>query len=190
MDSSFISDEELPRLLATTLHYYDPCRAAKLRNSYRSNKLSCFTDALCSETLICRYRLATAHRNKSPCQQKNTENSPQTNSGGLFGKRLNFNEYEGFGDRVRAASPEKLRKIIGGGLWWVPLYELSLTSLEWNRVDLERQTAWLDQTRNGTPRGVPLNSDTVAVLEGQVGQGNLATYGRLGPTTDNEIRIK
>lgn len=44
-----------------------------------------------------------------------------------------------------------------------------ITGLEWNRVDLERRTAWLDQTKNGTPRGVPLNADAVAVLEGQVG---------------------
>jgi integrase len=40
-----------------------------------------------------------------------------------------------------------------------------ITGLEWNRVDLERRTAWLNQTKNGTPRGVPLNRDAVAVLE-------------------------
>jgi len=45
-----------------------------------------------------------------------------------------------------------------------------ITGLEWNQVDLERQTAWLDQTKNGTPRGVLLNNDAVAVLERQVGQ--------------------
>ncbi len=45
-----------------------------------------------------------------------------------------------------------------------------ITGLEWCRVDLERQTAWLDRTKNGTPRGVPLNGDAVAVLEEQVGQ--------------------
>ncbi|MDP2197048.1 MAG: tyrosine-type recombinase/integrase, partial [Sulfurimicrobium sp.] len=42
-----------------------------------------------------------------------------------------------------------------------------ISGLEWNRVDLERHTAWLNQTNNGTPRGVPLNSDAVAVLEEQ-----------------------
>ena len=31
-----------------------------------------------------------------------------------------------------------------------------ITGLEWDRVDLQRKTAWLDQTKNGTPRGVPL----------------------------------
>ena len=45
-----------------------------------------------------------------------------------------------------------------------------ITGLEWGRVDLVRRTAWLNQTKNGTPRGVPLNSDAVAVLEGEVGK--------------------
>jgi integrase len=44
-----------------------------------------------------------------------------------------------------------------------------VTGLEWNRVDLSRSTAWLDQTKNGTPRGVPLNHDALRVLEEQVG---------------------
>src|ERR1019366_1252080 len=45
-----------------------------------------------------------------------------------------------------------------------------ITGLEWNRVDLERRTAWLDHTKNGTPRGVPLNRDAVSVLEEQQGK--------------------
>lgn len=45
-----------------------------------------------------------------------------------------------------------------------------ITGLEWTRVDLERQTAWLDQTKNGMPRGVPLNRDAVTVLEGERGK--------------------
>ena len=44
-----------------------------------------------------------------------------------------------------------------------------ITGLEWNRVDLERQTAWLNQTKNGTPRGVPLNMDAITVLREQKG---------------------
>lgn len=43
-----------------------------------------------------------------------------------------------------------------------------ITGLEWNRVDLQRRTAWLDQTKNGTPRGVPLNHDAIAVLREQL----------------------
>ena len=45
-----------------------------------------------------------------------------------------------------------------------------VADLEWDRVDLARGTAWLDQTKNGTPRGVPLNSDAVAALESVRGQ--------------------
>lgn len=45
-----------------------------------------------------------------------------------------------------------------------------ITGLEWNRVDLKRNTAWLNQTKNGIPRGVPLNHDAVIVLEEQLGK--------------------
>lgn len=45
-----------------------------------------------------------------------------------------------------------------------------ITGLEWERVDLARQTAWLNQTKNGTPRGVPLNRDALTVLEAQRGK--------------------
>lgn len=45
-----------------------------------------------------------------------------------------------------------------------------ITGLEWNRVDLTRRTAWLNHTKNGTPRGVPLNHDAVTVLEEQIGK--------------------
>jgi integrase len=45
-----------------------------------------------------------------------------------------------------------------------------IASLEWGRGDLPRKTAWLDQTKNGTPRGVPLNRDTVIVLKEQLGK--------------------
>ncbi len=44
-----------------------------------------------------------------------------------------------------------------------------IVHLDWKRFDLKRGTAWLDQTKNGTPRGVPLNRDALAVLEGRVG---------------------
>lgn len=45
-----------------------------------------------------------------------------------------------------------------------------ITGLEWSRVDLERQTIWLNQTKNGTPRGVPLNRDALILLEQQQGK--------------------
>ncbi len=45
-----------------------------------------------------------------------------------------------------------------------------ITGLEWGRVDLARKTAWLNRTKNGTPRGVPLNRDAVAILVSVKGQ--------------------
>jgi integrase len=45
-----------------------------------------------------------------------------------------------------------------------------ITGLEWSRVDLERGTAWLNRTKNGTPRGVPLNAEAVSVLKAQRGR--------------------
>ena len=45
-----------------------------------------------------------------------------------------------------------------------------ITGLEWCRVDLDRKTAWLNQTKNGVPRGVPLNEDAIEVLKGQIGK--------------------
>jgi integrase len=45
-----------------------------------------------------------------------------------------------------------------------------ILGLEWNRVDLNRETAWLNQTKNGTPRGVPLNKSAINVLQEQVGK--------------------
>ena len=45
-----------------------------------------------------------------------------------------------------------------------------ITGLEWCRVDLQRRTAWLNQTKNGTPRGVPLNEDAIEVLREQIGK--------------------
>ena len=49
-----------------------------------------------------------------------------------------------------------------------------ITGLEWSRVDLARQVAWLNRTKNGSPRGVPLNLDAVQVLREQ--QGKHARY--------------
>jgi integrase len=45
-----------------------------------------------------------------------------------------------------------------------------IARLEWKRVDLQRKTAWLNHTKNGTPRGVPLNRDAVDVLVEQRGK--------------------
>ncbi len=71
-------------------------------------------------------------------------------------------------DRLIAVAPDHLAALIRFALA-TGCRAREITGLEWNRVDLERQTAWLNQTKNGTPRGLPLNQDAVAVLEEQKG---------------------
>ncbi len=55
-----------------------------------------------------------------------------------------------------------------------------IMGLEWERVDLARNTAWLNQTKNGTPRGVPLNVDAVQVLREQIGKHPRFCFTHLG----------
>jgi integrase len=71
--------------------------------------------------------------------------------------------------RLIAVSPRHLAALIRFALA-TGCRAREITGLEWSRVDLGRRTAWLDQTKNGTPRGVPLNADAVAVLEEQRGK--------------------
>lgn len=58
--------------------------------------------------------------------------------------------------------------------WLEPLVRLAfetamrrgeLLSLQWENVDLKRQTAFLPDTKNGDPRDVPLSSRAVAILK-------------------------
>lgn len=75
----------------------------------------------------------------------------------------------GEADRLILACPPHLVAIVRFALA-TGCRASEITGLEWNRVDLDRRTAWLNRTKNGTPRGVPLNRDAVAVLEGQRGK--------------------
>jgi integrase len=72
-------------------------------------------------------------------------------------------------ERLLAESPPHLVALIRFALA-TGCRAREITGLEWNRVDLARQTCWLNQTKNGTPRGVPLNVDAVKVLEWQQGK--------------------
>lgn len=67
-------------------------------------------------------------------------------------------------ERLIAAAPTHLASLIRFALA-TGCRAREITGLEWNRVDLQRRTAWLNRTKNGTPRGVPLNVDAVAVLQ-------------------------
>jgi integrase len=72
-------------------------------------------------------------------------------------------------DRLIAACPAHLAALVQFALA-TGCRAREITGLEWARVDLSRRTAWLNQTKNGTPRGVPLNCDAVTILEAQVGK--------------------
>lgn len=72
-------------------------------------------------------------------------------------------------DRLIAVCPQHLAALVRFALA-TGCRAREITGLEWNRVGLERRTAWLNQTKNGTPRGVPLNHDAVVVLEEQLGK--------------------
>ena len=72
-------------------------------------------------------------------------------------------------DRLIGVSPPHLASLIRFALA-TGCRASEITGLEWSRVDLQRGTAWLNQTKNGTPRGVPLNVDAVAVLTEQLGK--------------------
>lgn len=72
-------------------------------------------------------------------------------------------------DRLIAVCPSHLAAIVRFALA-TGCRAREITGLEWNRVDLKRETAWLNQTKNGTPRGVPLNGDAVAALDGERGK--------------------
>jgi integrase len=69
-------------------------------------------------------------------------------------------------DRLIAAAASHLKALIRFALA-TGCRAREITGLEWNRVDLKRGTAWLDRTKNGAPRGFPLNRDAVAVLEAE-----------------------
>ena len=72
-------------------------------------------------------------------------------------------------DRLLMACPSHLAAIVRYALA-TGCRAREITGLEWSRVDLARETAWIDETKNGTPRGVPLNRDAIAVLEGERGK--------------------
>jgi integrase len=72
-------------------------------------------------------------------------------------------------DRLIRFCPEHLAAVVRFALA-TGCRAREILGLEWNRVDLQRKTAWINQTKNGTPRGVPLNRDAVTVLREQIGK--------------------
>lgn len=78
-------------------------------------------------------------------------------------------------DRLVKACPPHLASLVRFALA-TGCRASEITNLEWSRVDLSRRTAWINQTKNGTPRGVPLNNDAIAVLEEQLGKHPKACF--------------
>ncbi len=72
-------------------------------------------------------------------------------------------------DRLLAVCPPHLAAVVQFALS-TGCRAREILGLEWSRVDLKRQTAWINQTKNGTPRGVPLNKSALLVLQQQVGK--------------------
>ncbi len=72
-------------------------------------------------------------------------------------------------DRLIAVCPPHLAALVKFALA-TGCRAREILGLEWSRVDLDRQTAWINQTKNGTPRGVPLNAGAISVLREQVGK--------------------
>ena len=74
-------------------------------------------------------------------------------------------------DRLIEALPRHMKPIVRFALA-TGCRAGEILGLEWSRVDLERQVAWLDHgtTKNGDGRGIPLNADAVAALESTRGQ--------------------
>lgn len=71
--------------------------------------------------------------------------------------------------RLVAACPPHLGSIVRFALA-TGCRAREILDLEWDRVDVQRKTAWINKTKNGTPRGVPLNEDAVTVLREQIGK--------------------
>lgn len=62
-----------------------------------------------------------------------------------------------------------------------------ILALEWQHVDLEKRMAHLTDTKNGTPRTVPLSSAAVALIQ-PTGNVQRLRKGRVFPTTASALK--
>lgn len=62
-----------------------------------------------------------------------------------------------------------------------------ILALDWEHVDLGRQTAHLPETKNGTTRNVPLSTSAVALLKGD-GEVKRLRRGKVFPTTASALK--
>lgn len=72
-------------------------------------------------------------------------------------------------DRLIRCCPEHLAALVRFALA-TGCRASEIKELEWSRISADGRTAWLNKTKNGTPRGVPLNDDALQVLMEQRGK--------------------
>lgn len=82
--------------------------------------------------------------------------------------------------RLHPGEEERIRKVLEGRDDWLRLFGLALETgmrlremftLDWQQVSLEKRTVFLDKTKNGDKRQVPLSSVALALLTPHGGQG-------------------
>ncbi len=78
--------------------------------------------------------------------------------------------------------------------WIKPLAHLALEtamrqgellSLRWDNIDLQRRVAYLPETKNGSPRAVPLSSRAIEILQSLP----RSLDGRVFPVTANALKL-
>lgn len=105
------------------------------------------------------YSLARKGGSIKPEMVPAIEMLPETN------RRKGFFEQEEY-EAVLAKLPEELK----GGLtlgYWTGMRKEEIFGLEWDCIDLFNRLAFLEETKNGEPRTLPLNEELYAMFERQ-----------------------
>ena len=98
------------------------------------------------------------------------------------------------GHSVKARSGDRRNEWMPSIVRWAletAMRQGEILALDWRHVDLEKRTAHLPETKNGTARTVPLSSAAVALIEGSVeGSGNVKRLrrGKVFPTTASALK--
>ncbi len=81
-----------------------------------------------------------------------------------------------------------------GNIWLAPIVMFAIEtamrrseilSLRWDNIDIEKQTAYLPDTKNSEPRSVPLSTKAISILQGLP----RSITGKVFQTTDNAIKL-
>lgn len=94
------------------------------------------------------------------------------------------------GHSVRAADGDRRNEWMPLAVRWAietAMRQGEILALEWRNVDLDKRTAHLPETKNGTARTVPLSSAAVALVR-PVGNVQRIRKGRVFPTTASAVK--